>query len=53
MPSDLPEDLHHRLQPLARDTGQGIDELLREAIETRLALQEHAAKTFAGWTPEA
>ena len=50
---DLPEDLHHRRQPLARDTGQGIDGLLREATEVRLALQAHAASTLAGWPPEA
>jgi Arc/MetJ-type ribon-helix-helix transcriptional regulator len=49
---DIPEDLHHRLQHLAQDTGQDIDELLREAIEARLAMQEHAAKNLEGWTQE-
>lgn len=49
---DIPEDLHHRLQHLAQDTGQELDELLREAIEARLAMQEHAAKNLEGWTQE-
>ena len=49
---DIPEDLHHRLQHLAQHTGQEIDELLREAIEVRLAMQEHAAKNLEGWTRE-
>jgi predicted transcriptional regulator len=49
---DIPEDLHNRLQHLAQDTGQGIDELLREAIEARLAMQEQAAKNLEGWTQE-
>jgi predicted transcriptional regulator len=50
---DIPEDLHHRLQHLAQHTGQELDELLREAIEARLALQEQAAKNLEGWTQEA
>jgi Arc/MetJ-type ribon-helix-helix transcriptional regulator len=50
---DIPEDLHHRLSHLAQDTGQEIDELLREAIEARLAMQEQAAKNLEGWTQEA
>lgn len=49
---DIPEDLHTRLRHLAQDTGQGIDELLREAIETHLAMQEQAAKNLEGWTKE-
>jgi hypothetical protein len=53
MPSDLPANRHYRRQPLAQGTGQGIDERLREAIEVRLALQEHTANTVDGWTPEA
>jgi Arc/MetJ-type ribon-helix-helix transcriptional regulator len=49
---DIPEDLHHRLSDLAQETGQDIDELLREAIEARLAVQERAAKNLEGWTQE-
>lgn len=49
---DIPEDLHHRLQHLAQETGQDLDELLREAIEARLAMQEHAAKNLEGWTQD-
>jgi predicted DNA-binding protein len=43
---DIPEELHNRLRHLAQDTGQELDELLREAIETRLAMQEQAAKNL-------
>jgi predicted transcriptional regulator len=50
---DISEDLHHRLQHLAQHTGQELDELLREAIEARPALQEQAAKNLEGWTQEA
>jgi predicted transcriptional regulator len=50
---DIPEDLHHRLQHLAQDTGKDIEDLLREAIETGLAVQEHSAKNLEGWTQEA
>jgi predicted transcriptional regulator len=50
---DIPEDLHHRLQHLAQATGKDIEDLLREAIETGLAVQEHAAKNLEGWTQEA
>jgi predicted transcriptional regulator len=49
---DIPEDLHNRLQHLAQDTGQDLDELLREAIEARLAVQERAAENLEGWTQE-
>ena len=49
---DIPEDLHTRLRHLAQDTGQDLDELLREAIEARLAMQEQAAKNLEGWTQE-
>jgi predicted DNA-binding protein len=49
---DIPEELHNRLRHLAQDTGQELDELLREAIETRLAMQEQAAKNLEGWTQE-
>jgi len=49
---DIPEDLHHRLQYLAQHTGQEIAELLREAIEARLAMQEQAAKNLEGWTQQ-
>jgi Arc/MetJ-type ribon-helix-helix transcriptional regulator len=49
---DIPEDLYHRLQHLAQETGQDLDELLREAIEARLAMQEHAAKNLEGWTQD-
>lgn len=49
---DIPEDLHHRLRHLAQDTGQDLDELLREAIEARLAMQEHSAKNLEGWAQE-
>jgi Arc/MetJ-type ribon-helix-helix transcriptional regulator len=47
---DIPEDLHNRLRHLAQDTGQDLDELLREAIEARLAIQERAATNLEGWT---
>jgi predicted transcriptional regulator len=49
---DIPEDLHHRLQHLAQDTGKDIEDLLRQAIETGLAVQEQAAKHLEGWTQE-
>ena len=49
---DIPEDLHNRLRHLAQDTGQDFDELLREAIEARLAIQEQAAANLEGWTQE-
>jgi predicted transcriptional regulator len=49
---DIPEDLHHRLRHLAQESGQDLDELLREAIETRLAVQERAAASLEGWTQE-
>jgi predicted transcriptional regulator len=49
---DIPKDLHTRLQHLAQDTGQDLDELLREAIEARLAIQERAAANLEGWTQE-
>jgi predicted transcriptional regulator len=49
---DIPEDLHNRLRHLAQDTGQDLDELLREAIEARLAVQERAAANLEGWTQE-
>jgi predicted transcriptional regulator len=47
---NIPEDLHNRLRHLAQDTGQGLDELLREAIEARLAVQERAAANLERWT---
>ena len=49
---DIPEDLHTRLRHLAQESGQGLDELLREAIEARLAIQERAAANLEGWTQE-
>jgi predicted transcriptional regulator len=49
---DIPEDLHNRLSHLAQVTGQDIEELLREAIEARLAVQERAAANLQGWTQE-
>jgi predicted transcriptional regulator len=49
---DIPEDLYNRLRHLAQDTGQDFDELLREAIEARLAVQEWAAANLGGWTQE-
>jgi predicted transcriptional regulator len=49
---DIPEDLHTRLQHLAQESGQDLDELLREAIEARLAIQERAAENLEGWTQE-
>jgi predicted transcriptional regulator len=49
---DIPEDLHNRLRHLAQDTGQDLNELLREAIEARLAVQERAAANLEGWTLE-
>ena len=52
MHMDIPEDLHHRLRYLAQETGQDLDELLREAIEARLAVQERAAANLEGWTLE-
>ena len=52
MHMDIPEDLHTRLRHLAQETGQDLDELLREVIEARLAVQECAAKNLEGWTLE-
>ena len=49
---DIPEDLHTRLRHLAQESGQDLDELLREAIEARLAVQERAAANLEGWTQE-
>jgi hypothetical protein len=49
---DIPEDLHHRLRHLAQESGQDFDELLREAIEARLAVQERATANLEGWTQE-
>jgi hypothetical protein len=49
---DIPKDLYTRLRHLAQETGQDLDELLREAIEARLAVQERAAKNLEGWTQE-
>jgi predicted transcriptional regulator len=49
---DIPEDLHTRLQHLAQESGQDLDELLREAIEARLAVQKRAAANLEGWTSE-
>jgi Arc/MetJ-type ribon-helix-helix transcriptional regulator len=49
---DIPEDLHTRLRHLAQESGQDLDELLREAIEARLAVQERAAENLEGWTQE-
>jgi predicted transcriptional regulator len=49
---DIPEDLHNRLQHLAQESGQDLDELLREAIEARLAVQERAAENLERWTQE-
>jgi hypothetical protein len=44
--------LHTHLRHLGQETGQDLDELLQEAIEARLAVQEHAAKNLEGWTQE-
>jgi predicted transcriptional regulator len=49
---DIPEDLYNRLRHLAQETRQDLDELLREAIEARLAVQERAAANLEGWTQE-
>jgi hypothetical protein len=36
---DIPDDLHRRLEQLAKGTGQDVDTLVCEAIEQRLALE--------------
>jgi hypothetical protein len=37
---DIPDDLHRRLEQLAKGTGQDVGTLVCEAIEQRLALAE-------------
>jgi predicted transcriptional regulator len=40
MPIEIPDDLHRRLEQLAKGTGQDVGALVCEAIEQRLALEE-------------
>jgi predicted DNA-binding protein len=49
---DLPEDLTSRLERFAQGTGQDIQVLVREAIETRLEIEEHLARNLEGWSYE-
>jgi predicted transcriptional regulator len=37
---DIPDDLHRRLEQLAKGTGQDVGALVCEAIEQRLALED-------------
>jgi predicted transcriptional regulator len=50
---DIPEDLTSRLEHFAKGTGQDIQALVREAIETRLDIEEHLARNLEGWTDDA
>jgi predicted transcriptional regulator len=47
---DIPDDLHRRLEQLAKGTGQDVGALVCEAIAQRLALaerQQHLQETSA------
>ena len=48
---DIPDDLHRRLEQLAKGTGQDVGTLVCEAIEQRLALEERKqrAQTSPAW----
>jgi predicted transcriptional regulator len=50
-PIELPDDLTRRLERLA-SKGQDINTLVREAIETRLAIEEQIEKNLEGWSEE-
>jgi predicted transcriptional regulator len=45
MPIDIPDDLHRRLEQLAKGTGQDVGALVCEAIEQRLALEERKKRS--------
>lgn len=51
MQIELPDDLNSRLKHLA-EKGQDVDTLVREAIETRLAMEEQIERNLEGWTDE-
>ena len=44
---DIPDDLHRRLEQLAKGTGQEVGTLVCEAIEQRLALEERKSHPSA------
>jgi len=50
---DIPDDLHRRLEQLAKGTGQDVGTLVCEAIEQRLALEErqNRPQEFPAWQP--
>jgi predicted DNA-binding protein len=48
----IPDDLHSRLEHLAKETGQEVSTLVREAIETRLTVEAHLDYLLEGWTQE-
>ena len=47
MSIDIPDDLHRRLEQLAKGTGQDIGALVCEALEQRLALEERKQRPQA------
>ena len=53
MSIDIPDDLHRRLEQLAKGTGQDIGALVCEALEQRLALEERKQRPQASsaWQP--
>lgn len=46
---NIPSDLSRRLEDLA-EKGQDVQTLVREAIESRLAMEEQLEKNLEGWT---
>ncbi len=50
---DIPDDLHRRLEQLAKGTGQDVGALVCEAIEQRLALAErqNRPQESPAWQP--
>ena len=50
---DIPDDLHRRLEQLAKGTGQDVGTLVCEAIEQRLALEERKKRPqeSSAWQP--
>jgi predicted transcriptional regulator len=47
MPIDIPDDLHQRLEQLAKGTSQDVGALVCEAIEQRLALEGRKQRSQA------
>jgi hypothetical protein len=50
---DIPDDLHRRLEQLAKGTGQDVGTLVCEAIEHRLAREErqNRPQESLAWQP--